>query len=195
MVGRGATEGEAQTMKFAYADPPYLGCCGLYDHHHPDGKCWDDEYTHRDLLHRLSRDVNMGRIDGWAVSLHVPALPLYLSVVPSIDRSARVGAWVKPFASFKPGVNPAYAWEPVIWTGGRKRTREVDTVRDWVSCPITLQRGLTGAKPDAFCFWLFDLLGMEPGDEFVDLFPGTGGVSRAWDKWCRQGRLFVAEGT
>lgn len=23
-------------MRFAYADPPYLGCCALYDHHHPD---------------------------------------------------------------------------------------------------------------------------------------------------------------
>lgn len=22
-------------MRFAYADPPYLGCCALYDHHHP----------------------------------------------------------------------------------------------------------------------------------------------------------------
>jgi hypothetical protein len=24
-------------MKFAYADPPYIGCCALYDHYHPDG--------------------------------------------------------------------------------------------------------------------------------------------------------------
>lgn len=34
-------------MKFAYADPPYLGCCKLYDHFHPDGRCWDDVDTYR----------------------------------------------------------------------------------------------------------------------------------------------------
>ena len=31
----------------------------------------------------------------------------------------RVGAWVKTFCAFKKGVRPAYAWEPVIFTGGR----------------------------------------------------------------------------
>ncbi len=39
---------------------------------------------------------------------------------------------------------------------------------------------LIGAKPAAFCRWIFDLLGAQPGDELVDLFPGSGGVSRAW---------------
>jgi hypothetical protein len=37
-----------------------------------------------------------------------------------------------------------------------------------------------GRKPLAFCAWLFDLLGMRPGDELEDLFPGTGIVSKAW---------------
>jgi hypothetical protein len=37
-----------------------------------------------------------------------------------------------------------------------------------------------GAKPAAFCWWLFDLLGALPGDDLVDLFPGSGGVARAW---------------
>jgi hypothetical protein len=37
-----------------------------------------------------------------------------------------------------------------------------------------------GRKPVAFCAWLFDLLGMVPGDELVDLFPGTGIVARSW---------------
>ena len=30
----------------------------------------------------------------------------------------RIGALVKPFAVFKTGVNPAYAWEPVIFRLG-----------------------------------------------------------------------------
>lgn len=39
---------------------------------------------------------------------------------------------------------------------------------------------LMGRKPLAFSVWLFALLGMRPGDELVDLFPGSGAVSAAW---------------
>lgn len=89
---------------------------------------------------------------------------------------------VKPFASFKPGVNPAYCWEPVIFRGGRRRTDQTEvTVRDYLACPITLKRGLTGAKPEAFCLWIMDLLGYRGGDALIDLFPGTGVMSRVLD--------------
>jgi hypothetical protein len=115
------------------------------------------------------------------LSLSSPTLKTVLNLCPD---DVRVSAWTKTFAAFKPGVNPAYAWEPVIWRGGRKRGRDENTVRDWVSCPITLKRGVSGAKPDQFCFWIFDLLGMRHGDEFVDMFPGSGAVGRAWEKWC-----------
>lgn len=66
------------------------------------------------------------------------------------------------------------------------------TVRDWVSANITLRRGLSGAKPEAFCWWLFDVLGAEPGDEFADLYPGTGGVSRCWETWNRSALRRIA---
>jgi hypothetical protein len=49
---------------------------------------------------------------------------------------------------------------------------------------ITLKRGLVGAKPPAFCFWLFQLLGAKPDDEFSDYFPGTGVVSKCWKTYC-----------
>jgi hypothetical protein len=97
--------------------------------------------------------------------------------------------WTKTFASFKPNVNPAYAWEPVIVCGGRPRTREQLTVRDWVACPITLRRGLTGAKPREFCDWLFQVLNLEPQDELVDVFPGSGSVGVAWERWRSQLRI------
>ena len=42
------------------------------------------------------------------------------------------------------------------------------------SRPITLRRGLTGAKPEAFCRWVLDLLGYDDErDTIDDLFPGT----------------------
>lgn len=39
---------------------------------------------------------------------------------------------------------------------------------------------LPGRKPLAFAAWLFECLGMRPGDELVDLYPGTGVIGRAW---------------
>jgi len=102
--------------------------------------------------------------------------------VPVVATSAALGAWVKPFCVFKPGVNPAYAWEPLIFRGGRKRTRLEPTERDWVLANITLRKGLSGAKPQAFSEWVFRLLGACRGDELVDLFPGTGAVTTAWQE-------------
>jgi hypothetical protein len=171
-------------MKIAYADPPYLVCCALYKHEHgDDGRCWDDPLTHAALITRLMVEFP----DGWALSLSVPSLRAMLNYCPA---DVRVSPWVKPFAVFKPNVNPAYAWEPVIWNGGRqKRRRSEPTVRDWVSAEITLRKGLTGAKPAAFCWWLIALMGLEPEDELVDLFPGTGAMGLAWEQFQRQRRL------
>jgi len=158
-------------VKIAYADPPYLGCAArLYD-----DATYDDPDKHVDLM--LSMDASY---DSWALSLHEPSLR---ALLPRAPEGVRVAAWVKPFASFKPGVDPAYTWEPVIFRTARRWTRAQHTVRDHVSANITLKRGLAGAKPEAFSFWLFDLLGATPDDEFTDLFPGTGAVSDAWEKW------------
>jgi hypothetical protein len=132
------------------------------------------EVDHADLIQQL------GLYDGWALSTASTTLQYVLSLCP---KDVRIAAWVKPFCSFKPGVNPAYAWEPVIWKSARSRGREVVTVRDWVAASITLQKGLTGAKPDGFSYWLFELLNIQPGDMFDDLFPGTRAVSRAFDQW------------
>lgn len=44
-----------------------------------------------------------------------------------------------------------------------------------------------GAKPAPFIRWIFDLLGALPGDELVDVFPGSGGVDRAWKLYTGQG--------
>ena len=161
-------------MKFAYADPPYLGCGKkLYGALHQDAADYDDPATHKILIDRLCNEFP----DGWALSLHSPSLKTILPMCPD---DCRVMAWVKPFAVFKANVTVAYAWEPVIVRGGRKRPRTMPTVRDWVSACITLKKGCPGAKPTAFCEWIFEILNVESGDEFVDLFPGSGQVTRAW---------------
>lgn len=164
-------------MKIAYADPPYLGMGKRYPEH-PESRIWDDPQTHKDLLFRLDADY-----DGWAYSLSSPSI---LSLAQYAPVGTRVGSWVKPFCAFKPGVNPAYAWEPIFFKPARRLGRDVPTERDWVSANITLRRGCVGAKPEAVCRWMFQIIGAQPDDEFSDLFPGSGAVSVAWDAWRKE---------
>ena len=156
-------------MRVAYADPPYVGQAKKH--------YGSEEVDHQKLFHQLEE------YDAWALSCSTPSLGLLL---PMCSEKIRLGAWVKPFCIFKPNVNPAYAWEPVLFKVGRKRTRQQPTTRDWVSVNITLKKGLVGAKPRDFCFWLFELLNMEPEDEFDDLFPGTGIVTDCWEEYQRE---------
>lgn len=160
-------------MRFAYADPPYLGQGRLYAKHHERATDANDAEWHRALIARLVADYP----DGWALSASSPSL---LTLLPMCPPDVRVAAWVKPFAVFKPNVNPAYAWEPVIFRGGRKGDRSRPTVRDWHSENITLRKGLCGAKPPKFAAWIESLLGFQQGDTLDDLFPGTGQMQ--WSK-------------
>lgn len=153
-------------MKIAYADPPYIGQAHRYTE--------KQEIDYPELINTL-----LG-YDGWALSASSPSLRLLIPMFNNKTQEYRIGAWVKPFCIFKPNVNPAFAWEPVIFKPARKGRRDIPTVRDWVSVNITLKKGLVGAKPPQFCSWLFSLLGMEKEDDFFDLFPGTGIVSNCW---------------
>jgi hypothetical protein len=168
-------------MKFAYADPPYLGCCRLYDHFHPDGRCWDDLGTHKLLIEQLVDQY----ADGWALSCHSPSLQ---SLLPLCPTDVRIAAWVKPFHAYKKGVRPAYAWEPIIYRGGRNKNPHTPekggtatTPKDFIAANITLRKGLTGAKPEAVCRWILELLNHQPGDTLDDLYPGSGVMNRVLD--------------
>jgi hypothetical protein len=182
-------------MRFGYADPPYFGCCSLYEHYHPDGRCWDDLSSHVALVERLTRDFP----DGWALSCTSGSLRRLLGFCP---HDVRIAPWLKTFGAFKRGVRPAWMWEPVIFRGGRnpgnghphqppEKGGKQTTPKDFalidvaeagagsaLAEPITLKKGLTGAKPEAFCAWVLDLLNVQEGDEVVDLFPGTAVMSR-----------------
>ena len=162
-------------MRFAYADPPYFGCGARYKDNHAEWAKWNTIEAHADLINHLAHNYP----DGWALSLGSNNLQ---DILPLCPKGVRVGSWVKPFASFKPNVNPAYAWEPVIFTGGRKRDRRSDTIRDYHSENITLKKGLCGAKPAGFALWIAQLLGADAsiGDTIDDLFPGTGGMLSVW---------------
>jgi hypothetical protein len=52
-----------------------------------------------------------------------------------------------------------------------------------------MRRNFPGAKPECFCWWIFDLLGLQADDEFHDLFPGSGAVGRAWAIYRRSAHI------
>lgn len=171
-------------LKLAYADPPYPGCAHLY-RDHPD---FGGEVDLVALVERLEADF-----DGWL--LHTSATPEAIEILaPLVRRSgARWMAWTKPFAAFKRNVPVAYAWEPIIIKAARKPVVSKRLVmRDWIAEPITLRRGLAGAKPEAVCHWAFEMLAARPEDELHDLFPGTGAVSKAWASWRQKFALPLA---
>ena len=161
-------------MRFAYADPPYLGCAArLYG-----DATYDDPQAHQRLIVRLCDEFP----DGWALSLHAPSLRVIHSMCPD---DVRVGVYAKTFAQIRRGVGAQWFWEPVIWRGGRIDTGS-EHRRDWCSAfpRNAVKDGLIGGKPRAFCRWVFlDLLGAQKGDTFEDIFPGTKAVSSAWEEY------------
>lgn len=161
-------------MKFAYADPPYIGQAKRHYSHDP--LC--AEVDHIELIGRLMDEFP----DGWALSASAPSLN---EILPMCPPRSRIAVWCKSFCAFKRNVRPAFAWEPVIFHGGRnpmnghravipEKNGKQTTPKDFIVEPITLKKGLVGAKPEKVCLWILSLLNVVAGDEVVDLYPGTG---------------------
>ena len=153
-------------MKFAYADPPYYKQGKKhYGKLHADAVKWDDQQAHIDLIDQLIDHYP----DGWAMSCN-PA-NLHFLLRPEI----RVAVWCKTFHQIRP-TTVQYAYEPVLFMGGRKDNKRAPMVRDWLTSSIAIKKGLVGAKPDVFNNWVLDLLNFQFGDTLDDLFPGSGGM-------------------
>ena len=159
-------------MRFAYADPPYLGNGRRRYPEHPEAAVWDSKDAHLALVARLSSEYP----DGWALSCNPSDLGWLLQACPE---GTRVAAWTKTFHQIRP-TTTQYAWEPVLFHGGRKDPKRKPMVRDWHSCTATRGKGTIGAKPASFNAWILDLLAYDPSlDVLDDLFPGTNGMLEA----------------
>lgn len=158
--------------RFAYADPPYVGLSAKY---YRRESTFAGEVDHGVLVSRLEERRKAGELLGWALSASARSLATLLPMCPP---GVRVCAWVKPHGA-SPTTNGIHnVWEAVIVAGGRQRPPGVPD--SLVALPARGGGTLPGRKPIAFCAWLFRLLGMTPGDELDDLFPGSGVVARAW---------------
>lgn len=161
-------------FRLAYADPPYPGLAARYYRDHPD---FGGEVDHRALLSSLQV------FDGWALSTSSKALPDVLAIARELGLAVSVAAWFRGARGSR-SAGPRSAWEPVVYAGGRRVVVDVATPDALVHVArprLTDPARVVGAKPARFAFWLFDLLGALPGDELVDVFPGSGGIGRAWE--------------
>ncbi|MCW2754647.1 MAG: hypothetical protein JWQ32_2058 [Marmoricola sp.] len=178
----GTSVAPGRPRRLAYADPPYPGKAWLY-RDHPD---FAGEVDHRELVASLSTEY-----DAWALSTSAIALPAVLALCPP---GVRVAAWVRGERPNKQAIWPQNAWEPVIYAGDVRRVaedlydassdvdgRRVDALVHHSRPRITDPKRVIGAKPATFARWIFDLLGATPADELVDVFPGSGGIARAWE--------------
>ncbi len=163
-------------MRFAYADPPYVGNARKHYGKHPD---FGGEVDHAELIARLEADY-----DGWALSCSVKSLPVVLKLCAD---DVVVLAWYKPIAP-PLGDHFRYTWEPVIMRPVRRygpgwvplACIASPDMYTWRPVP---DEHVIGAKPEQFCHWLFACAGLTREDEVVDLFPGSGAVGRAWSTY------------
>lgn len=168
-------------MRFAYADPPYLGNGKKrYDPFHENAGEYDLVESHYKLLEKLCNEYP----DGWALSCNPKDL---IWVLPKLPTTVRVCAWTKTFHQIRVNVSVQYAWEPVILSGGRDMRDRRPMTRDWLACSIAMRKGLPGAKPKQFYEWILDMIGWQETDEVDDLFPGTNGLEEIIK--LREGRL------
>lgn len=159
-------------MRLAYADPPYPGKAHLY----PENA----EVDHVELVAKLRE------YDGWALSTDEGNLAYVLSLCPP---KVRVLAWCKPNAT--PFHGPWYAWEPVLCVPARPTLAQVPSYRVCNRPPagFAADKSFTGSKPEGFCDWVIRCLGASTDDTLDDLFPGSGAMTRAWDRFRTQLQL------
>jgi hypothetical protein len=175
-------------MKFAIADPPYLGRAVRYygeggrggrnrkqADKHPEAFIWDNPKTHQDLAKNLMRDF-----DGFAIAMSVHSLSTYLQVLETdSENGIRVGVWHRPNA-VPSGSRVTNYWEPVIFKipKCRKGRFKGPHTNDVLTCNIS-QNGFIGSKPIEWTHWVLDVLGVTEDDEVHDLFHGSGAVADA----------------
>jgi hypothetical protein len=164
----------SRAMRFAYANPPYPGRAHYYAER--------AEVDHRALIEQLTGEFP----DGWALSTSASALQDVLALCPP---GVRVCSWHRPVRPTR-SRRPISAWEPVIVAGGRElSTARPQRVRDALAYGGRYRAfpgALTGMKPPQFAAWLFALLGARPGDQLVDMFPGSGAIGEAWRRYTGQ---------
>lgn len=178
-VRRVELEATDRPLRLAYADPPYLGLAARY---YGREASFAGEVDHSALVSHLAT------FDGWALSCSSRSVPAIAALLVAADVESRLAIWHRRPAPH-PHARLITAWEGVFYSPARRvlpgSVRQVQDVLAGVEGRPrpTLPSSVIGMKPPAFCVWLFELLAAMPGDELVDLYPGSGIVGRTWASW------------
>jgi hypothetical protein len=203
-VGTPAPVEGGHPLRLAYADPPYPGLSRRYYAGHPD---YAGEVDHAELISRLASTYDGWALSTSARALPelLPLCPPGVRVAAWV-RGERPTRSAGPLSAWEPvlyaggrlHVAAAGQHDASCSAGHASRataatrradhgdasaidTRRVDTLIYRPGVRTTDPARVIGAKPAVFIRWVFDLLGALPGDDLEDVFPGSGGVSRAWD--------------
>jgi hypothetical protein len=159
--------------RFGFADPPYPGLSRKY---YGKEVTFAGEVDHRELIERMLAEFP----DGWALCTSAKALRAVWLQCPPETRLSIFNRGSRACVSY----HARSAYEAVLIYGGRERKMEpsevLDDVLTWGGRQHSHPDALVGMKPAPFCEWVFRQLGAQRGDELVDIFPGSGAVSRAW---------------
>jgi len=167
---------DGPSLRFAYADPPYIGQAKKHYGKHKD---FAGEVDHAALIEHMCDEY-----DGWALSLSMKSLPHIMRLCP-LD--VLTLAWFKPIAP-PLGDHRRYNWEPIIMRPLRRYGPGYVPSAVVASPPQFTFREkpathVIGEKPEAFCHWVFAAAGLLRTDELCDLFPGSGAVAKAWESY------------
>lgn len=161
---------------FAYADPPYVGQARKHYGKHAD---YAGEVDHAKLIDWMESEFS-----GWALSCSMKSLPALLKLCAD---DVLVLAWFKPIAP-PLGDHRRYNWEPVILRPLRRPGPGYVPTATIASPPQFTFREkpeshVIGEKPEKFAWWVFAAAGLTKDDTLVDLFPGSGAITRAWENY------------
>lgn len=153
-------------MRLAYADPPYPGLARRYFRNHPDFR---GEVDHAKLVEHLTG------FDGWAHSTSAKALQDVLALCPP---GVQVGSWHRGPRPNDSG-RVLSGWEPVIFSPARVAleatstgsSSRVDTLVKGVTPRRTDPPRVIGAKPGAFCGWVFTCSARSPATSSATFSP------------------------
>lgn len=138
---------------------------------------------------RPHRDAQ-GPLTGWEPVIYAggrPRLDRYLSSADPHDasRAAEHDASPPGHHDGYPSIASTRDASAAVQHDGSAGVRPSDSLVYTARARSTDPDRVTGTKPAVFCRWIFDLLGAQAGDHFTDMFPGSGGVTRAWEAFNR----------
>lgn len=160
------------TVDAVFADPPYN--VGLTYASHDDKM---DPKAYRDWCaswFQLCQDRTDGAV---VITPGMVSVPMWIA---EVEPTHKLIAWTKANNNSRNyiGKTSGYqCWEPMLVYGKSKAT----VLRDWVDCPISLQKTANGhpcPKPLKLLHWVMEGF-TNPGETILDPFMGSGTTLRA----------------